>query len=377
MSYLDRRGEDLQSLYEHSDWPAEFLRDPSYWLEAPKMESLLRFFKKEFAHTVSDGSFIREVGHQCKDLRSWGVLDSVLRMVQSPKDLFAQPERFLSYFISPAPPIGNLRRDFDSVRFEIPISSSEYPLVVEYLSAAFEALPTYMGKPMAHVEWLDSKILVRWSDQQVSFFDEGKDTEHSLHPELLQNILINLENSQKQLEETKRLLLAKDVEVQDLRKQLSQRSQSVAAIIKSPARESRQGQMLGIPLKRDLAAEYLGDWAEEHFADFSTRESFGQVLGEVTNDIYRLNDYMARAQQLVTILIGQSRGSPQVQEAMRRMDWAFVQTEAPVLARTAAQKLKETQKLIKTMPINSSVDQKQSPSDSLNSILNSGPEQTL
>lgn len=352
VTFLDRRGEDLQGLYEHSDWPAEFLRDPSYWLEADKMESLLEYFRKEYAHTVPEGSFIREVGHQCKNLRSWGVLDSVLRMVQSPKDLFAQPERFLSYFVSPAPPIGNLRRDFDSVRFEVPISSSQYPLVVEYVCAALEALPTYMGKSMAQVEWVDSRIFIRWSDQQVSFFDEGAETEHNLHPELLQSILVNLENSQKQLEETKRLLMSKDMEVQELRRQMNNPATPAA---QAPVGNRPSASPAPIEKVRFAQERAQAPLPLEHQTAFVAKptgvspEQLAVALGEAVNHVYKLNDYMARSQQLVTLLVAQDRNTRPVQEAMRRVDWGYILAESPQLTKQTVALLKEVQKNIRDL----------------------------
>ena len=39
-----------------------------------------------------------------------------------------------------------------------------------------------------------------------------------------------------------------------------------------------------------------------------------------------LSDYLVRAQQLVTLLVGQGRQDRQVKEAMRRVDWVHVQS---------------------------------------------------
>src|SRR5262245_31058551 len=48
MTYLDRRGEDLGELNDFCDWPTEFLRDPSSWLEADKMENLLKLIDQNY-----------------------------------------------------------------------------------------------------------------------------------------------------------------------------------------------------------------------------------------------------------------------------------------------------------------------------------------
>ena len=318
LSYLERRGEDLEALNDKCDWPSEFLRDPSSWLEAEKMENLLKLIEIEYGQNPHDSGtddlLVVGVGHQSKDLRSWGVLDSVLRMVQTPKDLFAQPERLLSYFISPAPPVGEIRRQTDSVGFVLPVSEMQFPLVTSYLRAALEALPTYISKPMATVTWENSRVVISWSESQVSLFGSEASSELSLHPELVRNILHNLESSQKQLEEMKRELIAKDEEIAALK------SLSVAA----PA-------VVG-------AVEGAASPAVALSADNHDR------LAEALHGLFRLGDYVARGQQLITLLIGQGRGNSQVREAMRRVDWDFVSTEAPKTVRKAVDDLQEIQR---------------------------------
>lgn len=316
ITYLDRRGEDLEVFYEKCDWPAEFLRDPSSWLEADKMENFLRQIEAEYGRGLqTEEGLISTVGHQCKDLRAWGVLDSVLRMVQAPKDLFGQPERFLSYFISPAPPIGELRREPDSVSFVLPVSEMQFPLVTGYLRSALEALPTYINKPMAQVRWDNSRVNISWSESQASLFGEAQNTELSLHPELVRNILLNLESSQKELEQMKRELLAKENEIAELK------SRPAASPIDRPVTD---GQPLA-PLAEGVTRELSGP------------------LTRVLSDLYRLGDYMARGQQLVTLLIGQGRGTPQVQEAMRRVDWSFVAQEGPQVIKRSVSGLQQIQ----------------------------------
>jgi hypothetical protein len=306
LNYLDRRGEDLESFYENCDWPAEFLHDPSSWLEADKMENILRMIDESYGHlAVNDESCVEPlnvtVGHQCKDLRGWGVLDSVLRMVQTPKDLFAQPERFLSYFVSPAPPIGELRRESEQVSFITPISELQFPLVTGYLRAALEALPSYISKPMATVTWDKSRVTISWSEGQASLFGEAEAKDLSIHPDLVRNILHDLESSQKQIEEMKRLLTTKDEEIEVLRTKNASVGASAGA----------------------------------------TSAPEGNRAGRVLHDLYRLGDYIARGQQLITLLIGQGRQTPQVKEAMRRVDWEFVAVEGPQLVRRAVAELQE------------------------------------
>jgi hypothetical protein len=332
LTHLDRKGENLQLIEEMSDLPPlEFLKDPSYWIEAPKMEALLRFFQDTYG-LKDAGSIVTEAGHRSKDLRSWGALDSVLRMVQNPKDIYAQPAKLISYFISPAPPIGVLQKDDDAVSFDLPIAASQYPLSSEYVRAALESLPTYSGKSQASVKWDETRIHIHWQDSQKSFLEGDDEVKPTLHPELLQTIVTDLEHAQKQLEETNRVLHVKEQELRELRAQVAQSPQIRVRV------ETPETLVLGEP-KRAQAS--LLDLVGAEAA--TLKPGATTVLGDVLQDVYKLGDYLGRAQQLVTLLVAQDRLSPQVQEAMRRVDWPRVQNDTRRLVAEAAIKLKELQ----------------------------------
>jgi hypothetical protein len=52
----------------------------------------------------------------------------------------------------------------------------------------------------------------------------------------------------------------------------------------------------------------------------------GYMVGQ---NLARLHDYMVRAQQLITMLASQGKMTPEVKEAMRRVDWEYVKTQYP------------------------------------------------
>ena len=327
LSFLDRHGEDFGSLYENAEWPTELLRDPTYWLEANKMEGLLEFLTSHYGHTVPDSALPGEVGRQAAELRGWGALDSVLRLVQSPRDLLSQPERFLSYFISPAPPVGNVKREAEEIKFELPLDSSEYPLVVQYMRAAFEALPTYVGRPPASAQWQGSQVTIKWNDSQESLFSDGAPNDRrTVNPDLVRNVLQNLEESQRRLEETKVHLARKTEEVDSLRLRLRQAN---SRAVKAP-QANPQVRMAIIDHRADHRAD--ASEAPQSFL-FRTspalRDPDVEMPLRALDHAHRLSDYLGRAQQLVTILVGQGRATPQVQEAMRRLDWSTVQVKGP------------------------------------------------
>src|SRR5262245_40127556 len=91
--FLDGQDVDSEKLFELTDLPTEFLREPSCWIPAQDVEKFIAIIDREFSGRFQDGSLPTLVGHQCHELRSWGVLDSVIKMMQTPQDLFLQPHR--------------------------------------------------------------------------------------------------------------------------------------------------------------------------------------------------------------------------------------------------------------------------------------------
>lgn len=278
LTALDQQGVDTAPLLESLDVPEEFLRDASCWLEAEKMELFLTGVQNN-CYQIPD-NFIRETGRQCESLKSWGVLDKVLRMMETPLDIFHQPHRFLSYFISPEPPILELRHIEDCICFQLPIHDSQYPRIVEYLSGALEGLPAFMNKAPAQVKWEDSLVTLRWSQVQEDLL-QGDDLHlRQFNPTWVRSVMESLEEQQKtptsNLSQSDRLLQSPTFqEMASLTRQLSPMSQNVHAI---------------------------------------------------KDEFLKLHDYFARAQQLITLLVHSGRKTKQVEEAMRRMDWSHVQS---------------------------------------------------
>lgn len=299
LAYVSRQGAGLEGLHEVTDLPEEFLRDPSCWLEAQKVEHFLEALSREFGAKFNDPNLMESIGHSCHELWAWGVLDSVLRMMPKAQDIYQQPHRFLSYFLSPDPTLNSVRREEESIEFEMPWSTEEYPLVSEYLRAALEALPSYLGKDRAVVRWRGARVYIGWSEAQQSFFEE-EDGEAHFKPELVKAMRSSLEDAQRELEERKRELVLKDREIQSHKAQLS-----------TLMMQSGEGQ------------ETIRHFSESWHVD----ERFDLLKSQVR----RMDDYMVRAHQLITILIGQGRKDHQVTEAMKRMDWDYLRTAFPKL----------------------------------------------
>ncbi len=288
----------MSVLYEQqTPLPVELMRDPSYWMSAPDMEtfleSLLRMPLKS-----NDGNLLLKVGHDGPKIRAWGVLDSVLRMMPRPQEIFNQPERFLSHFISPEPPVENLRRDESSISFDLPLPAEQYPHVTTYMKAALESLPVYVGQNLATCEWSEIHLELRWSDHQKSIFEI--DPGHQISPQLMQSVIDELQKHQRELEE-------RNCELQKKNEELLQAHMDLQANLraKAPSLLPQVG-----PLSK---------------LDFETQGP-GYVIGQNTA---RLHDYMVRAQQLVTMLTAQGKMTPEAKEAMRRVDWEHVKNSYP------------------------------------------------
>ncbi len=301
LKYLERRGEDLEPLYERFDWPLHYLRDSSSWLEAERLEYVLTALEELYGARVAAEtglSFFEAVAYSSPQLRAWGALDSVLRIVPGVRELYNQPDRFLGSFISPQPGIQGLSHTSEKTVFRIDFSDDRMPRTAKYLRAALESLPEYIGKPRSHVTWSHGHVSIEWSDRQVPFVPVTVQPEtQSLSPELLRTILFDLANAQRELDLTRRALQERDAEI---------------VALKASHAQVQEEERIKLAL----------------------------------HEIYKLGDYFARAQQIVTLLRSSSVRAASGQlvssssEAMvRRTAWDRVAQEAPLAIRRAAKLL--------------------------------------
>ena len=323
--YLERKGFGLEALYSAIEVPEEFLRDPSSWIEAGDVEHFLStaetFYAPKLKDEIGHVSLVQHVGKSCADLNAWGVLDGVLKMMQGPQDLYAQPGRFISYFVSPEPIVTELHKAKDAEKFQLELSSNDYPCFTTYLAAAIESLPTYVNQSPAYVTWNDTEIQIAWAKKQEDLFPD-EEAGKNINPELLRNLVQSLEKNQKELERRNRELIDKNKELLEAQRQL-----------KNQLREKTVTQkLLGIEeLAGGIASEVM------------------HPLGTARTNIQRLNDYFARAKQLLTILIGRDRNTPAVKEAMRRMDWELVDKGFATVSQEAVNSLSRVDEVLKEL----------------------------
>lgn len=297
LTHLETEKVDLSTYFSDGDIPWEKLRDSSLWMKAPDMEAFLD-------RIISKQSEIVEAGHHTPKNKVWGVLDSVLKMMPAPQDIFQQPEKFLSYFISPEPPIENIKRTDLGISFDIPLPAEQYPLVTTYLKAAFEAIPLYIGQEMGSCRWNFLHLEIDWPKSQTSILPAEE--RRQLSPQLLQDVVQQLQKSSQELEERNR-------ELQRRNEELSKANASIK--VEGP----------------DLKSN-----------DFEINLDFIQrPAHQVAQNLSKLHDYMVRAHQLVTLLSAQQKQTPGMKEAFHRVDWDIVKQQYPKIILESLEELKK------------------------------------
>lgn len=309
LTYLEDEGEDLTGLMDVLGSHFEIMRDPSCWLTAPEMEF---FLEKILQIYPQHHDVLKLTGHKQPLLHAWGVLDSVLKMMTKPQEIFVQPQRFMSYFVSPEPPLENVFRSDEGISFDWPLPSDQYPHVTSYLKAAFEALPTYMGQGLGVCSWDSIHLSLKWPVKSNNLFTE--DMGHQISPQLLQKVVEELQKSQRELEEKNRELQRKNEELLQYSHNLNQ----VAPAASTP-----------------------------RFQDLSSDPAFpGHKLGQ---NIARLHDYLVRSQQLITMILSENKANAAVKEAMRRMDWDYVKAQYPRTVAESVETLRQMQNKHRTI----------------------------
>lgn len=290
--FLKKAGIEHHDIFECTPVPEEFLQDPTGWLEAYQVEDFLNKVENKFSSVLekSQISLIAEIGHQSPKLKSWGVLDSVLRLMVKPDDIFLQPQRIISYFISPAPPIANFYTGKESAQFDIPISHQEYLMSTTYLKSAFEAIPLYMNQTPARVQWLQTRIAIDWSPKQNQLLQDDHN-HRQFDPGYVQQLIGQLQGLERELNKTRDDVISRDLTIQNLRSALGRRSYFQS---EEMAQESVQVESL-------------------------IREIQGQFM--------RLIDYQTRSQQLITLLCANQKQLEWIDKAKKRVDYDHVKNE--------------------------------------------------
>jgi hypothetical protein len=296
--HVERQGAQLEGFFEKFETPVEFLKDPSGWVDVEDMETFL-ISLGDYLGVSDKPPFYREIGRENFELRAWGVLDSVLKMVESPRDIFEQPERFLSYFLTP-PPEFKIEKQLEN---QLSFTMAKPPKalnITSYLVGAVEGIPKYTGGPLAQIEFLGAdQYQITWAENQESLFDEQEKKRRQFHPEIVHSVMESLRQHQTKAVETTQSLDG---------------PQHIA----SEAFEK----MVALEVEKRLET-----WIRK-------QKDFDESLFKIKNDFYKMYDYFTRAQQIITLISPTARKAS-VREAMRRVDWEHVQKEFPNMVESA------------------------------------------
>jgi hypothetical protein len=304
LSYYEKQGLDLSSHFENFSAPIEILSDPNCWLKADEMENFLKQVGPIVErHSAKD--WLQNVGHATPELYAWGVLDSVLKMMPKPQEMWSLPERFLGYFISPQPPVAEIKRTEMTLQFDLPVTSEQYPLITSYLRFAFESLPSYIGREQASVVWDGFHLRMDWSTLQNSIFDEQPDPGYHISPDLLRSVVTDLEKTHRDLEIQNSRLEQRNSELLRAQSELEKQLQNKILISEK---------VLHVKTETKINSE-VKDMSSE----------------ELRHELGRLNDYMTRAQQVIQIMASMdgasSRQKIPVSELLRRVDWSQIPSQ--------------------------------------------------
>lgn len=300
LTQLESEKIDLSVYFSDAEIPWEKLRDPSLWVRAPDMEAFLE-------RIILNQNTLVEAGHSTPKNKVWGILDSVLRMMPRPQEIFYQPEKFLGYFISPEPPIENIYRTEQGISFDIPLAAEQYPMVTTYLKAAFEALPFYVGMDASVCRWNFLRFELDWPKQQESIL---KDEPHQVSPQLMQDVISQLQKSSQDLEERNRELQRRNEELQQMN------------------HGKKENDQLEINPADFNQFQNIQDDQNQSYSNIEFN-FMNRPAHQVAQNLSKLQDYMVRAQQLVMLLTAGQKQSPGIKQAFHKTDWEIVKTQYP------------------------------------------------
>ena len=186
--------------------------DSERWIPFEQMEYFLDIVSKEVPSFNAKTMALKAL-----ETRSWGLLDQVLRILQSPSEIYQDPKQFLSYFVVPDLNFEWVKREDKFSSFTLSLSRDESPLVTEYLTGALEVVSHYVKGEAAAVHWSGNNVSIDWSKKQDSFF-EKKEEHLNFKPEIYKEAVEIIQNQQNEIKELRALnkLSTKNVETEGL-----------------------------------------------------------------------------------------------------------------------------------------------------------------
>lgn len=347
--YLEAEGYDVTDFLLQLPWNESMLTDPGQALPATDME-LFFIQLTNWLNAKKAGGFLpcdlRQIAHSAFENRSWGILDSVLRMMPNVHEVWQRPSKLLGHFIDPPPEVHQVRQERTFISFECPLNWSTFPLSQEMLLGSMEILPRYMGADPAQCA-LDGHqflfLLQKIGPTPLPTPSSGGLVANTIAPPVVE-VVINSRGEAIAVESPALLPPALpavvDAGASDTDVALSNEEALFHSLILSPEAFREMVAVVEKPLKprkkkkspdvtidagpKQLALDQQWDLSETPEGDFSEIE-----LENLQQNLNRILDFFVRATQLVTLM---SQQDPEKAKAwMRRLHWDRVREEFPGL----------------------------------------------
>ncbi len=254
--HLEAKGVVATDYLERASLLADKALDSEMWIKAGRVELFLDLVSRDFPDFCP-----KQVALKALDIRGWGLLDQVLRLLQSSSEIYEYPEKFLSYFIRPNLDFSWTKRCKGFSNFNISLSKDEMPLVADYLAGALEVVSEYIGEDLSLVNWVGTSVFIDWSKKQDSFFQEKKEP-INFKPEIYK--------------EAVKIIRRQESEILDLK----YKAQSL--------------------------------------------KSVNTDTQKIIEDVKLLNDYFLRSHQLIVLLRAEFGQKKWFKKALRRLNWSKV-----------------------------------------------------
>ncbi len=258
--HLESKGVVVGDYLELAGVSSHKALDSEMWIPADQVERFIDLIFKDFPDFSP-----KEVALKAPELRGWGLLDQVLRILQSPCEIYENPKQFLSYFIRPNINFGWTKKEEKFSSFSVSLSTDQMPLVADYLTGALEVVSKYVGADSTHVGWIGNAVSIDWSKKQDSLFAEKREPVN-FKPEIYKEAV-----------------------------EIIQRQQDEINAFKAQKTET--------PSVSDLDVDAVS----------------------VMEDLKVLSDYFLRSRQLVSLLKAESGQKKWFKEALKRLNWDELQ----------------------------------------------------
>lgn len=257
--HLELQGAVAGDYLEQAGLSVHKALDSEMWLPMEQVELFLDLVSRDFPEF-----YPKDIALKALEIRGWGLLDQVLRILQSSSEIYEHPQRFLSYFIRPNLNFEWIERKKESSSFTVSLSTDEMPLVTEYLTGALEVVSKYVGSESSVVNWAGNSVSIDWSKKQDSFFEEAK-VPVNYKPEIYKEAVEIIQRQQTEI----------------------------------------------------LAFKYKEEEESTSLPNFDSES--------ITEDLKILSDYFLRSRQLISLLKAESGKKKWFKEAVKRLNWDELQ----------------------------------------------------